>query len=255
MECPSCYEYFDNEERIPRSLLCGHTFCEDCLLKIEQQRITFCPICRTALVKNFKAKKLPKNFIALELALKHHDLLKKNSLCPAHPKEPLRLYCNTCKCLMCAECIIEHSGHEFVRKEESSFVLEENAEQIVKSMDSCMDQTQTLISKGEKAKQVLQQKRDKDLANLDNEFDSIITRIKSRKTTLRDEYLLAMNHQLLHLDTELENYLTHQRLLNFNSETIKHFLLDVTTHTPSPEDSKNKAKEISNKLENFKRQE
>ena len=35
MECPSCYDYFDGETRIPRNLCCGHTFCEVCLIKIE----------------------------------------------------------------------------------------------------------------------------------------------------------------------------------------------------------------------------
>ena len=70
MECPSCYEYFDGETFIPRNLNCGHTFCEVCLIKIEQQRLTFCPICRTSLQKPFKAKKLPKNYLALEFASK-----------------------------------------------------------------------------------------------------------------------------------------------------------------------------------------
>jgi hypothetical protein len=35
MECPSCYEYFDGENFVPRNLNCGHTFCEVCLIKIE----------------------------------------------------------------------------------------------------------------------------------------------------------------------------------------------------------------------------
>ena len=70
MECPSCYEFFDANTRVPRNLNCGHTFCEECLLKIEEQKLAMCPICRTALTKPFKAKKLPKNFIALDYAVK-----------------------------------------------------------------------------------------------------------------------------------------------------------------------------------------
>ena len=31
----------------------------------------------------------------------------------------MRHYCITCKSLICIECIVDHSGHEFVRKEES----------------------------------------------------------------------------------------------------------------------------------------
>ena len=122
MECPSCYEYFDDISRIPRNLNCGHTFCEECLCKIEEQKMTFCPICRTALNKPFKAKKLPKNFIALDYAVKHQEILKKSNFCQVHTKEQMRHYCITCKHLICIECIVDHSGHEFVRKEESSKV-------------------------------------------------------------------------------------------------------------------------------------
>jgi hypothetical protein len=80
----------------------------------------FCPLCRTALQKPFKAKKLPKNFIALDYAVKQQELLKKSTFCGTHTKEQMRHYCITCKMLICIECIVDHSGHEFVRKEESS---------------------------------------------------------------------------------------------------------------------------------------
>lgn len=81
MECPSCYEYFDGETRIPRNLNCGHTFCEVCLVKIEQQRLTFCPLCKTSLHKPFKAKKLPKNYLAVEYANKHQEMMKNSNFC------------------------------------------------------------------------------------------------------------------------------------------------------------------------------
>lgn len=120
MECPSCYDYFDGETRIPRNLCCGHTFCEVCLIKIEQQRLTFCPLCKTGLQKPFKAKKLPKNYLALEFANKHQEMMKSSNFCSQHPKELMRHFCITCISLICVECIVDHSGHEFVRKEESS---------------------------------------------------------------------------------------------------------------------------------------
>jgi hypothetical protein len=123
MECPSCYEYFDGDTFIPRNLNCGHTFCEVCLIKIEQQRLTFCPICRTSLQKPFKAKKLPKNYLALEFANKQQELMKKSNFCSSHPKELMRHFCISCVQLICMECIVEHSGHEFVRKEESGKYL------------------------------------------------------------------------------------------------------------------------------------
>ena len=119
MDCPSCYEYFDADDRIPRNLNCGHTFCEQCLIKIEQQRLTVCPICRATIAKPFKPKKLPKNFIALDYAQRQHEMLKKSNFCSYHPKELMKHFCNTCMRLICVDCIVDHSGHSFVRKEES----------------------------------------------------------------------------------------------------------------------------------------
>ena len=154
MECPSCYEYFDGDQFVPRNLNCGHTFCEVCLIKIEQQRLTFCPICRTSLQKPFKAKKLPKNYLALEFANKQQELMKKSNFCSQHPKELMRHFCITCVQLICMECIVDHSGHEFVRKEESGktcalkkvflsivYILKENGDKIIQNLENLSRRT------------------------------------------------------------------------------------------------------------------
>ena len=126
MDCPSCYEFFDAGDRVPRNLTCGHTFCEQCLIKMDQQRLTVCPICRSTIAKPFKPEKLPKNFIALDYAQRQHEMLKKSNFCTYHPKELMKHFCNTCMRLICVDCIVDHSGHSFVRKEESVYVLKEN---------------------------------------------------------------------------------------------------------------------------------
>ena len=46
--------------------------------------------------------------------------MKNSNFCQHHPKELMRHFCITCVSLICIECIVDHSGHEFVRKEESS---------------------------------------------------------------------------------------------------------------------------------------
>jgi len=43
----------------------------------------------------------------------------------------MRHFCITCVQLICMECIVDHSGHEFVRKEESVYILKENGDKIV----------------------------------------------------------------------------------------------------------------------------
>lgn len=34
MECPVCYREWDSEQVIPRSLACGHSYCEEDLVKL-----------------------------------------------------------------------------------------------------------------------------------------------------------------------------------------------------------------------------
>ena len=43
----------------------------------------------------------------------------------------MRHFCITCVSLICMECIVDHSGHEFVRKDESVYILKENGSKIV----------------------------------------------------------------------------------------------------------------------------
>ena len=118
MECPSCYELFNEKNRIPRNLRCGHTFCQDCLQILEKSKKFNCPICR---FQNgpFSSIDLPRNYIALQLAGKE-ERKKETDLCRIHKTEYLRLFCHTCGEGICPECIVEHSGHSFVKLEESS---------------------------------------------------------------------------------------------------------------------------------------
>lgn len=60
----------------------------------------------------------------------------------------MRHYCITCKSLICIECIVDHSGHEFVRKEESTYILKENGDSILTSLDSLSSRTEVLLKEG-----------------------------------------------------------------------------------------------------------
>ena len=118
MECPSCYENFNENERVPRNLQCGHTFCERCLLQLQNSQNYSCPICRKQQI-GFKAADLPKNYIALDLVQKQIEMSKAANLCTIHTKEQLRFFCVTCSNLICPECIVDHSGHQFIKHTES----------------------------------------------------------------------------------------------------------------------------------------
>eukprot|EP00826_Nyctotherus_ovalis_P065668 TRINITY_DN9657_c0_g1_i12.p1 TRINITY_DN9657_c0_g1~~TRINITY_DN9657_c0_g1_i12.p1 ORF type:complete len:123 (+),score=14.67 TRINITY_DN9657_c0_g1_i12:132-500(+) len=118
MECPSCYNIFDDKERTPRNLNCGHTFCESCLVQFQMNKHYDCPLCRKE-SSPFKANALPKNYIVLELIQKQQEIIRSANQCKVHAEEQLRFFCVTCSYLICPECIVEHSGHQFIKQNES----------------------------------------------------------------------------------------------------------------------------------------
>jgi uncharacterized protein YbaR (Trm112 family) len=61
--CPICFDTFNDKDKIPRILQCGHTFCQSCLMDLRTSNILTCPTCR----KYFSAdvKQLIKNFTIL----------------------------------------------------------------------------------------------------------------------------------------------------------------------------------------------
>lgn len=65
-ECGVCLEPFNESDKFPRILPCGHTFCERCIAQIINQRIQFkCPYCNTILGE-----------LRLGLAYKNYSLVK-----------------------------------------------------------------------------------------------------------------------------------------------------------------------------------
>uniref|UniRef100_A0A667XA70 Uncharacterized protein n=1 Tax=Myripristis murdjan TaxID=586833 RepID=A0A667XA70_9TELE len=105
LTCSICLTIFTD----PVSLLCGHSFCRECItnsLSIKDQ----CPQCRTTVPK--EEKYLPTNHILKSLADKAKEV--SESLCPEH-EEKLKLICETDQQLACVICRDgeKHDGHKF----------------------------------------------------------------------------------------------------------------------------------------------
>ena len=78
MECDICLTEWDPNKRIPRLLSCGHTFCQECLIRMLQkskkEKKNFqCPTCNTIqenLTDEKDILKLIKNYNLLKIAEK-----------------------------------------------------------------------------------------------------------------------------------------------------------------------------------------
>ena len=63
INCPICYDTYNDKSKIPRILHCGHTFCQICLMDLRTSNILTCPTCRK--VFSPEVKQLIKNFTIL----------------------------------------------------------------------------------------------------------------------------------------------------------------------------------------------
>ena len=75
-ECSICYELYDHENRFPRLLSCGHTFCSSCLENLFDNNSISCPNCR-------KTASVPTGVAGLT---KNYDLLKLGNTTPQDVK-------------------------------------------------------------------------------------------------------------------------------------------------------------------------
>ena len=124
LTCKICMEKFNDSEKKPLFIPCGHTFCSKCLRFIYKKPSLKCPLDKKD--HKFEAFSLiPTNFSLLNcvhsvldpmlLSYKSgsHHLLRSEKKCDKHPSESLKFYCETHDALICQICLLEsHLGGE-----------------------------------------------------------------------------------------------------------------------------------------------
>ena len=75
--CPICYDIYNDKDKVPRILPCGHTFCQCCLLDLRTSNILTCPTCRKFFTP--EVKQLIKNFTILDYIYHKKNMEKSGS--------------------------------------------------------------------------------------------------------------------------------------------------------------------------------
>ena len=111
--CKICLFPYDNDERIPRVINCGHTLCDYCLINIKKQQKVECPFCK----KYYdKIKEFPVNFEILNFI----NNRRIDHYCSKHKNENLNFYCSIDRIMICQLCLLNnHIGHEIVKPNDS----------------------------------------------------------------------------------------------------------------------------------------
>ena len=117
LTCPICYQLFNN----PKYLPCHHSYCEQCLEKMQVQNKIICPECRNeATVPAGGVKDLPNNFfinrMVDELVLKRKVEGEEEVKCDeCDEDEPVVAYCPDCNSFLCQFCYETHKRNKRFR--------------------------------------------------------------------------------------------------------------------------------------------
>ena len=117
LTCPICYQLFNN----PKYLPCHHSYCEQCLEKMQVQNKIICPECRKeATVPPGGVKDLPNNFfinrMVDELVLKRKVEGEEEVKCDeCDEDESVVAYCPECNSFLCQFCYETHKRNKRFR--------------------------------------------------------------------------------------------------------------------------------------------
>ena len=110
LSCPVCYQLFKN----PKYLPCHHSYCEQCLEKMQVQSKIICPECRKeAIVPPRGVKDLDNNFfinrLVDELILKRKVEGEEEVKCDeCNGEDPVVAFCPDCTMFLCHSCNEHH---------------------------------------------------------------------------------------------------------------------------------------------------
>ena len=114
LQCPVCFEIYDDQNLCPRMLSCGHSFCSSCLERLLSVYDKFhCPTCRVEVnVSQAGVAGLPKNFALLSIfdvkpQQEEGESLFNCEVCD--DKHPAIFWCFNCEEDMCKDAARFHT--------------------------------------------------------------------------------------------------------------------------------------------------
>jgi protein-L-isoaspartate(D-aspartate) O-methyltransferase len=251
ISCKICLFPYDDHERCPKIIPCGHTICNDCFQNIQKKDKIQCPMCK----KEFtNIKEIPVNFEILNLL----NTRRIDHICPKHKNENLNFFCTNDKMLICQHCLLnEHIGHQIVKPHDSEIsssikfavsfkdfysdfkslkynhqntlkdhfkILDERFENINKNLKEVKDllKFQFYVEQNKTNKQI------QDLEILEKKVKEQYEEMKSgKKLNFSDEILFAYEEHKLYFKSLKDKELTLEKNENFISVKA---CLDELTH-------------------------
>jgi hypothetical protein len=122
MECTICFNLFNDQAYKPLFLVCGHTFCRECITGLNRDGLVVCPICNLQ-IKVESVDRLSVNYSLLSMqaaGIVQPEMSNKDDgclMCPQHPSKKAKFFCDNCLSPICSACFIGHKAHEVLELE------------------------------------------------------------------------------------------------------------------------------------------
>ncbi|XP_070562379.1 tripartite motif-containing protein 54-like [Ptychodera flava] len=148
LHCRICLQPFKG----PKRLLCSHTFCKPCLIKLVKRKgELICPTCDfpCPLHNGGVSGQEDNGFVntVMDWISKQrstdndnekpfHHLLRQKVFCSVHPTNEVNIYCQTCEVALCTDCAnIKHRSDKHVRGQ-----LQQAANEYIKELKDLVRQ-------------------------------------------------------------------------------------------------------------------
>ena len=105
--CSICAFNFNNQERLPICLPCGHTVCKVCVYSLKHSPLTgVCPYDR-------KEYFFIQELLPINISLLYTENIEESRACSVHGYE-LVAFCTEHEAVLCGKCLISHLTHKFI---------------------------------------------------------------------------------------------------------------------------------------------
>uniref|UniRef100_A0A667XPC0 Uncharacterized protein n=1 Tax=Myripristis murdjan TaxID=586833 RepID=A0A667XPC0_9TELE len=173
LTCSICLTIFTD----PVSLLCGHSFCKECIT-ISLSKKDQCPQCRTTVP--IEEKYLPTSHILKSLVAQF--------LCPEH-EEKLKLFCETDQQLACVICRDgeRHNGHKFKPIREAATPLRRELEKGMGHLSAEIHAIESLANMQREEITKIQVKSQQLMTQISTQFEEMHQFLRKREEEIKNE--------------------------------------------------------------------
>ena len=193
-EKPKCTSGLDEDFAVARCLTCSDYLCEGCLKIHQKQRLT-----RNHAIKTLEEiKQSDKKTGAQSLHKRQH--------CQEHEDELLKLYCKTCKKVICRDCaLVTHREHNYAFVREVRADVQKRLEELISKVQAKEVEFQNHQKNADNLLKIAKEAIKSSEMKINTAFDRIIAAFEARRAQLLADARTVHESEVKQISQESES--------------------------------------------------